>query len=177
MTGFVIGGGGAKKNCAAFLYHSYISKGYYLVGLHKYICILLYSLSYEPILTLLLCTDLYVAIFKLLKSLGWQNIPLFLQPWATVETRTIIDESLIQSAKIEATTTAITITTTTITTYDHSIHTYITSLSVSTTTATTYDHSIHTYITSLWVSALRLKTATVWAYNEMIGGLWLAGWC
>ena len=64
-------------------------------------------------------------------------------------TRTIIDESLIQSAKIEATTTAITITTTTITTYDHSIHTYITSLSVSTTTATTYDHSIHTYITSL----------------------------
>ena len=68
------GGGGQKKNCAAFLYHSYISKGYYLVGLHKYICILLYSLSYEPILTLLLCTDLYVAIFKLLKSLGWQNI-------------------------------------------------------------------------------------------------------
>ena len=64
-------------------------------------------------------------------------------------TRTIIDESLIQSAKIEATTTAITITTTTTTTYDHSIHTYIISLSVSTTTTTTYDHSIHTYITSL----------------------------
>ena len=67
--------------------------------------------------------------------------------------------------------------TTTTTTYDHSIHTYITSLSVSTTTTTTYDHSIHTYITSLSVSASRLKTATVWAYNQMRGGLWLAGWC
>ena len=49
------------------------------------------------------------------------------------KTRTIIDESLIQSAKIEATTIATTITTTTTTT--------------TTITTTTYDHSIHTYIT------------------------------
>ena len=31
-------------------------------------------LSYEPILALLLYTDLYVIIFKILNFLGWQNI-------------------------------------------------------------------------------------------------------
>ena len=58
MNGLGVGGD--------FLYHTYISKGYYLV--HKYICILLYSLRYERILILLLCNDSYVVIFKHFKK-------------------------------------------------------------------------------------------------------------
>ena len=55
-----------------------------------------------------------------------------------------------------------------------------TTTTTTNTSTTTYDHSIHTYMPSLSVvnlSAWRWKTATVWAYNEMRGGLWLAGWC
>ena len=62
-------GGGGRKNYAQFFFvsHIYISKGYYLV--YKYICILLFSPSYEPNSTLLLCTDLYVVILKLFNFL------------------------------------------------------------------------------------------------------------
>ena len=49
-----------------------ISKEYNFV--HKYICDFQYPLSYEPILALLIYTDLYVVILKLFNFWGWQNI-------------------------------------------------------------------------------------------------------
>ena len=42
--------------------------------MHQYICDFQYPLSYEDIQTLLLYTDLYVVVFKLLNLFGWQNI-------------------------------------------------------------------------------------------------------
>ena len=89
-------GGGAQ---IYLWYHTYISKGYYLV--HKYICILLYSLSYGPILAILLCIDFYIVVFKLFDYFGWQNIvggggtiplrppPLFLRPWLVMPWKVI----------------------------------------------------------------------------------------
>ena len=61
-------GGGGSKN----LYHTFISKGTHLCTL----VYLLFPISTElrAFLALLLYTDLYVVILKLLDFFGWQNI-------------------------------------------------------------------------------------------------------
>ena len=89
------GGGGAK----IFLYHTYISKGYSFV--HKYICQcdFNYSLSYGPILALLLCTDLYIVILNSIIFFGWHNIGVGATPPAPTAMQTLQNHQDIDVSK------------------------------------------------------------------------------